>query len=348
MRSALQPASRVLIVRLDHLGDLLLTTPLIRALAGAGHRVTAVVRSSLRPVLRRNPNCAEVHAVEDLCGTVESGWLTFGRWMREQSFDLVILPYSRPRELLLASLLSRAPVRVAMWGGLLGRLTGHRCLRSGIREGRRHMSDIILDCARVLRVPTAGLSPDFFIDGETSSLVESELRSLFPGARLVGIHPGMSGNACNLDPEVYGELASRLLAREGLAVIGTGVAAEKALFETWPREVLDSPRFLNACGRWNLDELAAAIRCMDVYVIGSTGPLHIAGALGKTTVSPYCSWPPISATVWGNSGGRGHVLAPPPEYCAERRRTRDGHCRFEGAVSAEMLHDAVLRGLNAR
>src|SRR5258707_1253842 len=134
---------KILIVRLDHLGDLLLMTPLIRALSQAGHQVDLVVPRVFCPIFDHNPHCQNVFTIEEIAPDFPREWFRFGRWMRTKTYDGILLPEAIPRQLLLSSFLSGAGVRIAMRAGLLGRLTLHRCIAAGpgFTDGR-HYSDL--------------------------------------------------------------------------------------------------------------------------------------------------------------------------------------------------------------
>ena len=334
---------RVLIVRLDHLGDVLLTTALVRAAVKAGHEVHLLVRGNCAAPFAGNAGVT-THLLEQVSPDFPRGWWRLGGWMRRRKFDTILLPYAKPRQLLLASALSGARLRIAMWGGLLGRLTLHHCLRSGIRTGARHFSDILLDCARAAGFPTDGLKPDFFLTGAEIDEARAELDARLPGLKLVGIHPGCAGNTCNLPSAAFGRLAALLLGQPGLALVGSGIPAECKLFEAWPESVLNHPRFYNACGQWNLRQLAAHVANYATMVVPSTGPLHIAAAFSVPTVTAFCRYAPVSATVWGNLTPGSVVISPPAEFCEHRREAHPSeNCDFEGQVQVEDLYRAVLQ-----
>lgn len=336
---------KILVVRLDHIGDLILTTPLIRSLARSGHSVDAIVRASTIPVLLENPFVVECFMLEEIAPMFPNNWLLLAKWIRSRSYDAIILPHAKPKELLFASFFSGVRYRVAMWSGIWGRLTLHHCLKSGIKKGNRHFSDIILDCARALHIPTDGLKLDFFLMEEELKAAREEMNARFPGLNIVGIHPGCSGNTCNLPSSVYGKLALRLLEMENIAVVGTGIANEMDLFETWPDEVLNHTRFYNECGKWSLQELAAHMTTFSVVVVAGTGPLHIANALGLPTVSPFCATPAISSAVWGNLTPGSFALSPPKEYCETRRKRSYSNCDFNGRISSDDMYKAVMMSM---
>jgi ADP-heptose:LPS heptosyltransferase len=339
---------RLLIVRLDHLGDVLLTTPLMRAAAKAGHEVHILVRESSATLFSGNP-LVTTHVVERVAPVFPRRWWQLGAWMRRERFEMILLPYAKPPQLLLASAMSGAKRRIAMWGGLLGRLTLHQCIRSGMASGSRHFSEIPLDCAAAAGFPADGLKPDFFLTADEIAQARADLDARFPGLAIVGIHPGCAGNTCNLGPEIYGQLAALLLDQPGIAVVATGIPAERPLFNAWPASVLEHPRFYNACGQWNLRQLAAHVANYATMVVPSTGPLHIAAAYAIPTVTPFCKYPPVGATVWGNLTPGSIVLSPPAAFCERRRAVPGaGHCDFQGQILPADLSRAVLQILAQR
>ena len=334
---------KILIVRIDHIGDLILTTPLIRSLALSGHSVEALVRTSNIPVLLHNPYIVEHFMLEEIAPMFPNNWMLLSKWIRSQAYDAIIFPHAKPKELLFASFFSGVKLRVAMWSGIWGRMTFHKCLRSGVNKVPRHLSDILLDCSRVLNISTNGIRPDFFLNEEERCAARKEMEERFHRLKIVGIHPGCSGNTCNLQSRVYGELALKLIEIENIAVVGTGTNSEMRLFETWPFKLLNHSRFYNACGKWTLRELAARMSTFSIMVSGSTAPLHIANALEIKTVSPFCASPALSAFVWGNPTPRSIAISPHAEYCLLRRKHTYTHCDFEGHISVDDIFSAVLK-----
>jgi ADP-heptose:LPS heptosyltransferase len=339
---------RVLIVRLDHLGDMLLTTPLVRASVKAGHETHVLVRGNCAAPFAGNA-AVTTHILEEVAPGFPKNWWRLGGWIRRGKFDILLLPYAKPKELLLASAMSGARRRIAMWGGVLGRLTLHECLRSGMREGARHFSEIPLDCARAAGFPIDGRRLDFFLTGGEIDAARAEFDARFPGLKIVGIHPGCAGNTCNLPSTAFGELAGMLLRAPDIAVVGSGIPAERKLFEAWPEGVLAHPRFYNACGQWDLRQLAAHVANYTTMVVPSTGPLHIAAAYSIPTVTAFCRYPPVSATVWGNLTPGTVVVSPPAEFCERRRAAHpSSNCDFEGQLRVEELYRGVMQVLALR
>jgi len=230
-----------------------------------------------------------------------------------------------------------------MWGGILGRLTLHECLRSGLPEHPRHFADACLDCARALGAEPVGLAPELFCTEPERLQMRGMLEKRFGARRVMVIHPGSGGNACNLPEKEYAALAGMLLTRTDRAIVVTGTAGERTSYEAWPRELLDSSRFWLSGGELSLRELMALIAETEVIVCGSTGPLHIASGLGKPSLTPFCPFPSVSAALWGNIGGEGLVIEQSRDRCPRYNGGSASHCDFHGVITAETLFQALVR-----
>jgi ADP-heptose:LPS heptosyltransferase len=323
---------RILVLRTDHLGDALLTTPLIRALAKAGHTVDFVLPAAHLPVLAGNPWLDEAVALESVVDDWRRQWFALSTWIARRHYDALILPWGREWPLLLASLFSGTPRRIAMFSGVAGRLTFHRCLRSHLETHTRYLADILLDCARALGVPGDGLVPDA-AGGEEPP----DARGPVP---LVGVHPGCAGNTCNFPPAGYAEIVRLLLERTECEVVLTGTEKEKALLAGWDPALLASPRVRNTLGTLDLPGLSALLRTLDLFISTGTGPFHLAAALGTPTLTPFCPRPIISHAMWGNPRPNGAWIEASPESCSSV--PAGTHCDFSGRITPEEIVAAAL------
>ncbi len=88
---------RVLIIRIDHLGDVILTTPLIRSVAKAGHAVEFLSRKATEPAVRHNPNITACWTLEDVAPSFPRGWHQLARWLRDRRYDALLIPHGKPK-----------------------------------------------------------------------------------------------------------------------------------------------------------------------------------------------------------------------------------------------------------
>ena len=332
---------RVVIIRSDHLGDLVLTTPLVRALAKAGHTVDFIATKATAPILEHNPYLNSIERLESVCPQFPKIFITIAKYLRTNCYDIMIIPHARNWQLLLAGVASGIPQRLAMWAGWQGRLLGYRCLRSGLPAKPRPFSQIMLDFADALGVVSDGLQPDIVLTPLEINKADEYLASNLPGCKkIVGIHPGCAGNSCNLPSATYYALAMKLLQQPDLGIVITGSNLERKLLKHWPSDLLGSNRVWNSIGLLDLRELSAVIDRMDLFVVPSTGPLHISSARKVATLSPFCPLSPISAEIWGNCGGYAIVETPDAQSC--KIRSLSGHCDFRGEITPEILAERAF------
>jgi len=109
------------------------------------------------------------------------------------------------------------------------------------------------------------------------------------------IHPGSGGSAVDLPLHKFKTLLE-ILARElKLNIILTGNENEKKIC----KELSVNNNIINTAGKFPLDDLIAIISKADIVVANSTGPIHIAAALGKYVVGFYPKVKECSPRRWG-------------------------------------------------
>lgn len=321
---------RILVVRADRIGDLINTTPLFRALKTRwpDAEITALVHPQSAPVLEHNPFVAAIWT-DDAQGEHRGreGFWRQVRRIREERFDTALVAMARTRWVAMVRL-AGIPNRLAstwrpsntIWGV---RSVPHRRTRDG-----RHESDYALDMARVLGVQIAAREflPEVFVtDAETE-----QARAVLRGAGITGppitVHPGFRTGP-NLPIGTYQEIAAGLAAA-GHPVIITGASAEApditAAFG-------DIPGVFNLAGKFDLRGLAAVLRECALFVGGSTGPMHLAAAVGTPVVAAFCRFPAVHPRRWGPLGNEHRIVTVPVGGCA---RCDGGNLEAECALPA--------------
>lgn len=125
-----------------------------------------------------------------------------------------------------------------------------------------------------------------------------------PLERMTILHPKSQGSAVEWPVDKYVELAQELAA-EGKNVVFTGTEDEGKLF----RDALPSdPRIIDSTGALTLPQLITLIGKADNLVACSTGPLHIAGYSGITTIGLFSPRKPIHPGRWKALGPKVHIL----------------------------------------
>ena len=136
------------------------------------------------------------------------------------------------------------------------------------------------------------------------------------------IHPGSGGSAKNLSIEQYSELAHRLRSSRPFTLVisaGPGEEAAAARLEALTANLARTVYL----SREGLRRFAQHVQLADLFISGSTGPLHIAGALDRPTAAFYTRRRSATALRWQTLNRPERRLAfAPPEAAAEEDMSR--------------------------
>ena len=270
---------RVLVLRFSSIGDIVLTTPVVRGLAQQlGAEVHFATKPAFRGVVEANPY---VHTTHLLSGTL--GALV--RELRAARFDYVIDLHNNLRTRLLTARLGVPTYRfdklnVAKW--LLVNLKIDRLPAYHIVARYRA-------AAAPLGVRDDGGGLDYFIPAEQEITLDQVLPVTHHGG-YVAFAIGAQHATKRLPAEKLVEACARLAAPVVL-LGGKEDAAMGAYLAQWFAENPNGKTHIfNACGQFSLHASASLVRQAQLVVSHDTGLMHIAAALGKPIVS-----------VWGNT-----------------------------------------------
>lgn len=298
---------RILISRLRFIGDVVLTTPVIRALKRQYPEAGLYYLAEPGPaaVLARNPHLEEVIVLPDelLPGravlTRCAAQVRFLRSLRKRRFDLSIDLFGNPRSALL-TLATGARYRVGYDVRGRGRAYNVKIRRS---ESRRVL-DAYLDAVRTIGVPVEDDRTEVHFSVEDAKWADSWLKARgIDGTRpIVALNPGASWPAKTWSAGRFAELAAGL----------TGELNASVLLVAGPgqREVKDVTDALNAhdCPVVHTDSLtrlAALIHRCRLFVSNDCGPMHIAVAVDTSTIGLFG---PSRPEIWfPYSAEEGHV-----------------------------------------
>ncbi len=283
---------RVLIVRTDRLGDVLLTTPVSSALREAypEAKISWLVRPYAAPLLEHNPDVDQI--------LVDRGGATSEliALIKKEHFDAAIIAYPRWR---ISWALWRAgvPIRIgpaSKWYSIFftQKVWQHRS------EGKKHEADYNLELLAPLGVPFKRRPTTFVLteeEKEAARIVLASHRLSFSKPVII-LHPGSGGSSARWPLSHFMALGDNLQAA-GCDVVVTGGPGEnyQAIMIDQMHRI---PVFI-AAGSVSVRELAALYSCADLVVTNSTGPLHLAVALGVPTVSIYSPLPTCHPQRWG-------------------------------------------------
>lgn len=270
----------IAVFSLNHVGDVLFTTPALAALKRRfpAARLLVLTTPGSAPVLRNNPNVQEI-----LLRTTRSFLETcrIARRLQNERVDLVVDLSAGSVRLNLLAWMSGARRRIGFARAPLRFLLTDRAnINSVAHQMQNHLDVVALVGAEAEMSP-----PELFLTDEERSWAADFLDSEDAGGGpIVGLSPGTTVACKRWPPEHYAALGD-LLVGEGARVILFGSKQELSLSRQIASWMRAAP--IVATGRTSLRELAALIAACDVFVGGDTGPLHVATAVGTPAVGIY-------------------------------------------------------------
>lgn len=340
----LGPDPRILVSRTDRIGDLVLSLPMVRTLKSVypHARVDLLVRQETAPVVDGQPGVDGILIYRPDSGRSRE----LATQLTGKKYNAVICLYPRP-ELARSFVRAKIPVRI----GTARRWYSHRFthrVNISRRTSGRHEKDLNLDLLKPL-----GIDPDYSLVPEMALNSPSQVSLPGPLAPagtqtekgtqatrkpLVVMHPGDGGSAANWRVEKYAELA-RLLQIEHIEMILTGTQADREKHLALFSAVVGEDRIFS--GRTDLPRLMQILAHCDLFIGGSTGPLHLAAALGTPVVGLYG---PIYATTpdrWGPCGAGHTVFVPDVPTC----RCQVGACRLGNCMDRIAVGNVLAAAL---
>ena len=149
------------------------------------------------------------------------------------------------------------------------------------------------------------------------------------------LHPKSRGSAREWGLDNFGELI-RLLPKDRFNIFITGTAAEGDLVKPLLNE---HPGVVDLTGRLSLAELMTFLSRVDGLVAASTGPLHLAAALGINALGIYPPIKPMHPGRWAPIGPKAAVFVKSTD-CVACRKT--GDCVCMRSVQPELLIARLL------
>jgi len=350
---------KILLVRLRLIGDVVFTTPIIRALRGRfpSAHLTYLVESTAAPVVAGNPHLDEV-----LVLTHSRGWqrikddLRMGRRLRSGHFDMAIDLHGGPRSAWM-TWATRAPVRVGY--DVAGRAwmytrVVHRPRMLQPRHSVENQWDLLAAVDQKFAAPPDPGRDRVEMALEQSARAAADRRLQEYGVpsdgRVIVLHVS-AGNPFRRWPEAsFAELAAGLLSggsnRWVLVTSGPSdrEAASRVLVDIRRRAGPAAARLLDGEGV-PLPELRALMDRAALFVGGDSGPLHIASTSDVPIVGLYGPTLPERSAPW-RPRDRGvasvDVGALPCRPC-DQRVCVPGDFRCLTGISASRVREAAER-----
>lgn len=328
---------KIIISRTDAIGDVVLTLPMAGLLKRQfpGCELVFLGRNYTRDVVALSQNIDKFLSWDEVKEASESEKANF---LKKENADAIIHVFPI-QEIAKASAKAKIPYRI----GSTGRLYHYRYCNKLVPLSRKNSS------LHEAQLNFKLLNP-FFDSEEIPPLIEiqnyygikNEKNSKESFKNILDtqkfnliIHPKSKGSAREWPLENYSDLIN-LLPENRFKIFVTGTSEEGELIRDFLNE--NKEDVIDLTGKFTLNELIEFIGQADGLVAASTGPLHLAAALGRLAVGIYPPIRPMDPVRWAPIGKNAHFLVK-NKICSDCRKTLICHCINE--ISPKLVVDLI-------
>ncbi len=300
---------RILIARTDRIGDVLLSTPVIKALRQKYPQayISMIVAPYARDIVEDNPYLDEVIIYDK--EIKHKSWmrsLKFASRLRKKKFDLAVILHPTNR-LHLVTFLAGIPKRLG-YNHKFGFL--NNCAKAHTKqEGRKHEAEYNLDLLCDLGVN--GNVQDLFMPIKLES--EQWVQDLFNSHgikdkdKLLAINPGASCLSKIWPAANFVQVAQILASKHDFKIIIVSGPKDTSIANMIAQKLGDGA--LNLSGKTSVSHLASILKRCTLFISNDSGPVHIASSLGVPVISIFGrNQAGLSPLRWGPLGKQDKYL----------------------------------------
>lgn len=264
---------KVLVIRFSSIGDIVLTSPVLRCLhEQLDAEVHVLTKNAFASIYRSNPHVAKVHAIDSAVTEVEAQ-------LKGEKYDFIADLHHNLRSFQVKRML--AEVKCASFPKL--NVQKFFYVKLGInRMPHVHIVDRYFEAVRPLGVKNDGKGLEYFI-AENNNVPLSALPETHRGGYIA-----MTAGAKFATKEMPDDLMEGVIRHLNKPVVLLGGKDEIPKGEKIAAAC--GPLVYNACGKFNLDQSASLVQQSEMVIAHDTGLMHIAAAFKKRIYS-----------VWGNT-----------------------------------------------
>lgn len=332
---------KILISRTDRLGDLVLALPFIESFKSSYPDCKVDVIASLyaSPILENNPNINKILRVQNdqlLSNKLYKKDLLLR--IKKENYQAVIALYPE-RQMSQMFYKAGIPLRVGTAGRFHSVFFNSRLMHSR-KKNAKHECLYNLDFMKLFKPGEVITTPRVYLNEKEINNAKRILNEAGVDNRFIVLHPGSGGSAECWPYEQFIELY-KILEKQGLVLVVSGSEKEGELVNKLSGEL--QVNLNKITGNTDMRTLAAVLSLAEVVVANSTGPLHLAVAVGTQVVGLYPSKKAMSPVRWGPLGKKDRVMQPIGIEC----QCPPKQCSCMAMIKPETVSKEVLELLNA-
>jgi len=275
---------RILIFNVNWLGDVLFSTATIRNIRRnfPDSFIACIVPSRCYPILKDNPHLDEVIVFDEKDrhrGVFAK--LNFVQLLKNKKFEVVFLLHRSFSRALLCRM-ANIGERIGYYTKKRGFLLSKKIVAPDANT--LHRIDYYLNLIEQAGLKVEDRYAEFFVREEDIEFVDDFLKkqSVNKSDFLIGINPGANWMPKRWPKEFWAQIADKLAFKFKARIVITGSLNDLHC----AKEIQDlmQTKPIITCGIFNLKQLGALCKRLDLFITADTGPLHIANAVGAKKI----------------------------------------------------------------
>jgi lipopolysaccharide heptosyltransferase II len=269
---------KILIIRFSSIGDIVLTTPVVRCLKSqlSEVKIHFLTKEIFKPILEHNPYLDKLHLLN------KENKKQLIKELKQESFDCIIDLHKNLRTTIFKWKLKRPSIAFKKLN-----LEKYLLVKFKINKlPKRHIVDRYMETVKSFGVKNDGKGLDYFIDKRD----EVDLKALPEPFRkgYIGFVLGASYKTKQYPVDRVVEICNAL--DEPILLFGS--EKDKSDGEEILKKISDKEKVLNTCGNYTLNQSASLVKQAKLILTNDTGLMHIASAFGKKIIAFFGSTVP--------------------------------------------------------
>jgi len=325
---------KILIIRTDRIGDVILSTPVVKALRDyfPDSFIAFLTTPYTEELVSENKDINDVILYSRNASFAKK--IRFFRMLKRYRFDLavVLCPYFRAA---LLAYVSGAPVRIGYPANGSGFLY---TIKVDQRNRYKHETEASLDVVRTIGIDTDDKRPQLQLSARASKYADDlcSKEGISSSDLIIGIHPGGHQRHTRWPADRYAETANVLISHYEAKVILLGGSGDKRIID----EILScmpTRPIVPDLGN-SLQNLAAIIKRCNIFLGNNSGPMHVASAVGTPVVAIFGPVHPLEHENKWLPLGEEHMVVRKKMDCTD---CHPGHCKGMECISAVTVEDVI-------
>ncbi|MDI6785369.1 MAG: glycosyltransferase family 9 protein [bacterium] len=341
---------KILFIRNDKIGDLLLTLPVIKAAKDKypDYKISILV-SEYTSNLLNDINYIDEIIVEKEKHKSYVGLLKLIKRIRKNKYDVGIILYPCWRNAIV-SFLSLIPIRIGTGYKLCSILFNKKVYVHRTKNKLIHETDYCLKHLKYFNINHADRKINLTKRKKDEDYIKKLLDKfkIEKEERLIAIHPGNGRSALNWSVENFIRLIDLITKDNRIRVVLTGTNGDKEIIEKIKDGINKDSKVINLFNQTNINQLQALLSFCNFFIGTSTGPMHLAAAVKTRVIALFSPLLPQRPEKWSPLG-EGHTIVLPEGVNCSRIKCILKKCKYYNCmdkIKPEVICNILTERIN--